>query len=81
GYLAILVFSLYISSDKVTTLYSSPFILWLTCPILLYWITRIWFLANREQMLDDPVQFALTDKISWLVVICSAILISLATII
>lgn len=35
GYLAILVFSLYISSDKVTTLYSSPFILWLTCPILL----------------------------------------------
>ncbi len=79
GYLAILVFSLYISSDKVTTLYSSPFILWLTCPILLYWITRVWFLANRQQMLDDPVQFALTDKISWLVVISSAILISLAT--
>ncbi|HHB93389.1 MAG TPA: UbiA family prenyltransferase [Thioploca sp.] len=81
GYLAILVFSLYISSEKVTTLYNSPFILWLTCPLLLYWITRIWFLANRQQMLDDPVQFALTDKISWLVVICSVILISLATVI
>ncbi|MDM8566884.1 UbiA family prenyltransferase [Candidatus Halobeggiatoa sp. HSG11] len=81
GYLAVLVFSLYISSDKVTTLYSSPFILWLTCPVLLYWITRIWFLANRKQMLDDPVQFALTDKISWLVVVCTGILISLATVI
>ncbi|MCK5877327.1 MAG: UbiA family prenyltransferase [Candidatus Marithrix sp.] len=81
GYMAVLVFSLYISSDKVATLYSSPFILWLTCPILLYWITRIWFLANRKQMLDDPVQFALTDKISWLVVFCTGLLISLATII
>jgi 4-hydroxybenzoate polyprenyltransferase/phosphoserine phosphatase len=65
GFLAILVFSLYIDSDTVSQLYSSPFLLWLICPILLYWIIRIWFLAHRGQMLDDPVQFALTDKVSW----------------
>lgn len=72
GYLAVLVFAFYISSEKVAMLYHSPFILWLVCPLLLYWITRIWFLAHRRQMLDDPVHFALTDKISWLVVACIA---------
>jgi len=78
GYLAVLVFSLYVSSEKVSLLYSSPFILWLICPILLYWITRVWFLAHRRQMLDDPVQFALTDKITWLIVACIIILVLLA---
>jgi len=67
GYLAVLVFALYINSEVITILYSSPFILWLICPLLLYWITRVWFLAHRKQMLDDPVQFALTDNISWFI--------------
>lgn len=65
GYLAVLVFSLYIQSDATRILYKSPFILWLICPALLYWITRVWFLARRGQMADDPVQFALTDRVSW----------------
>jgi len=70
GYLAVLVFALYINSETVSVLYSSSYILWLICPVLLYWISRIWFLAHRQQMLDDPVQFAITDKISWLSVAC-----------
>jgi 4-hydroxybenzoate polyprenyltransferase len=68
GYLAVLVFSLYINTPDVRKLYEAPFILWLISPFLLYWITRIWFLAHRRQMLDDPVQFALTDPASWLTV-------------
>ena len=70
GYIAVLVFALYINSDVVTTLYHSSFILWMICPLLLYWITRVWFLAHRQQMLDDPVLFALTDGVSWFVVTC-----------
>jgi len=69
GYLAILVFALYISSEQVRLLYASPFILWVICPLLLYWITRIWFLAHRRKMLDDPIQFALTDPTSWVTII------------
>jgi len=69
GYLAVLVFALYINNEVVMVLYNSPFILWLICPLLLYWITRVWFLAHRKQMLDDPVHFALTDGVSWFVVI------------
>jgi hypothetical protein len=30
----------------------------------MYWITRIWFLAARAEMHDDPVLFAVRDKIS-----------------
>jgi 4-hydroxybenzoate polyprenyltransferase len=65
GYLAVLVFALYIQSDATRMLYKTPSMLWLICPVLLYWITRVWFLARRGQMADDPVQFALTDSVSW----------------
>ena len=78
GYLAVLIFALYINNDKINSFYTSPQILWLVCPILLYWITRIWFLANRNRVLDDPVKFVLTDKISWLVILSIIILVMLA---
>ena len=69
GYLSVLVFALYLSTDAQKTFYSSPFLLWLICPVLLYWVTRVWFLAHRGGMLDDPVQFALTDKVSLFTVV------------
>ena len=66
GYIAVLVFCLYINSPAVRTLYANPQFLWLICPILLYWITRIWFFATRGTLVDDPVVFALTDRVSWI---------------
>ena len=67
GYLAVLVLAFYIDSDKVRSLYAAPARLWLECPALLYWITRLWFFAQRRALHDDPVVFALTDPESWLV--------------
>ncbi len=78
GYIAVLVFALYINSDKVATLYHSAAFLWMICPVLLYWITRVWFLAKRQRVLEDPIQFALTDKISWIVVACIFVFMVLA---
>ena len=69
GYLAILVFALYISGEDVALLYPASFFLWFICPLLLYWITRVWFIAHRKQMVDDPVWFALTDSTSWFVMV------------
>jgi len=66
GYLAVLVFCLYIESSAGTVVYSQPRLLWLICPVLLYWISRVWFLTNRGEMDDDPVRFAITDRASWL---------------
>jgi hypothetical protein len=65
GYLAVAVFALYISSPEVHVLYRAPGALWLIGPILLYWVTRAWFLAHRGRMHGDPVVFALTDRPSY----------------
>jgi len=67
SYISVLVMALYVSSPSVTDLYPSPNWLWLLCIIFLYWLSRIWFLAGRNQMPDDPVLFAVKDKISYMV--------------
>jgi 4-hydroxybenzoate polyprenyltransferase len=64
GFNAVVVFGLYISSESVRHLYSRPDLLWLLCPILFYWIARALMLAHRRQMDDDPVVFALKDRLS-----------------
>ena len=64
SYAAVLVFALYISSRDILVLYHRPYILWMVCPVMLYWLTRLWFLTNRNRVLDDPVLFALTDRAS-----------------
>jgi 4-hydroxybenzoate polyprenyltransferase/phosphoserine phosphatase len=64
GYMAVLVFALYINSNAVRVLYNDPYWLWAVCPLLLYWISRVWILSHRGEMHDDPIVFALTDKIS-----------------
>jgi 4-hydroxybenzoate polyprenyltransferase len=67
GYLAVLVLAQYVSADAAHHLYQRPQLLWLVCPVLLYWITRIWFLVARGSVDDDPLNFALTDSRSYLV--------------
>jgi hypothetical protein len=65
GFNAVVVFTLYISSDTVRALYAHPQALWIGCPILMYWIARVMLLAQRGQIDDDPVIFALRDRVSW----------------
>jgi 4-hydroxybenzoate polyprenyltransferase len=62
GYIAALVFMLYVESSAVRATYREPTILWLVLPALLYWLGRIWLLAGRGQMQEDPVKFALSDR-------------------
>lgn len=64
GYLSVLVFALYIQDPATAALYRAPQILWLACPLLLFWISRTWLLTHRGLMHDDPVIFAVKDKVS-----------------
>lgn len=73
GYQAVLVLALYINSSASQALYRLPELLWLWCPLLLYWISRAWMIAHRGQMRDDPVIFAATDRTSQLVVVLCAL--------
>lgn len=66
GFGAVLVFALYIASPDVVALYRHPNYLWLVCPLLLYWVSRLLMLASRGEMHDDPVVFAMTDRTSLL---------------
>lgn len=66
GYLSVLVLALYIQDPGTAELYSRPALIWLACPILLYWVSRTWLLTHRGQMNDDPVVFALKDRASQL---------------
>jgi 4-hydroxybenzoate polyprenyltransferase len=65
GFVAVLVLALYVNSDHVVKLYAHPTALLLACPLLLYWIARVWFLAHRGQMHDDPTAFACKDWVSY----------------
>ena len=62
GYLAVLVLALYIQDQSTQTLYHHPQIIWLACPLLLYWITRTWMIVHRGWMHEDPVVFAMKDR-------------------
>ena len=79
GFNAVTIFSLYISSDTVRSLYRHPQVLWLMCPILMYWIGRMLLLAHRRLIDDDPIVFALRDKVSLMVLIAIGIAIIGAT--
>jgi 4-hydroxybenzoate polyprenyltransferase/phosphoserine phosphatase len=67
GYISVLVLALYVSSQEVTRLYSNPMIIWLACPLLLYWVSRVWLLARRGIVHDDPLVFALRDRVTYVV--------------
>jgi 4-hydroxybenzoate polyprenyltransferase len=67
GYLAVLVLALYIQDSHTAVMYKTPQIIWLACPLLLYWISRVWIFAHRGWMHDDPIVFALKDWKSWIV--------------
>ena len=79
GYCAVLVLALYMNSDDVRANYVHPEAIWLLCPLLLYWISRMWLRAGRGQMHDDPLVFALKDRISLWVGVASAMVVLAAS--
>ena len=67
SYAAVVIFAIYISGHDVMTHYARPNRLWLAVPLLLLWLSRIWLLASRGQLNEDPVVFAFTDRMSLLI--------------
>jgi 4-hydroxybenzoate polyprenyltransferase len=70
AYASVVVFSLYISGHDVVALYRHASRLWLITPFMILWISRVWLLAGRGEMDEDPVLFALTDRMSLLIGLC-----------
>jgi 4-hydroxybenzoate polyprenyltransferase len=62
---AVLIMVLYLIEDAFPTgFYANPAALWAVPPILFLFLGRIWLISQRGQLNDDPVAFALKDRIS-----------------
>ena len=80
GLMSVLIIALYINSPDTTRLYHDPKYLWLLCPVVTYWVTRIWFLAHRNELHHDPLVFALRDWRSYTLALACLIILAMATI-
>lgn len=67
GLFSALVLALYLTSPEVRVLYAKPEMLWAAIPPILFWTMRMWLLAHRGQMNDDPVLYAVRDPGSYAV--------------
>lgn len=62
---AMVLLSVFLANVAVPqALYQSPLRLWFAIPLLLIWTLRIWILASRGTLPDDPVLFSLRDPVS-----------------
>jgi 4-hydroxybenzoate polyprenyltransferase/phosphoserine phosphatase len=78
AFAAVVVFANYISSQDVIKLYHHPRYLWLIVPFMILWTSRVWLLASRGELNEDPVAFALTDLASLLMGVCVLVIVVLA---
>jgi len=78
GYLSVVLLALYVHSPEVEGLYRRPEMIWIICVLMLYWISRVWMKTQRGQMHDDPVVFALRDRVSLLIGLATVIAVVLA---
>jgi len=62
---AMLVLGLYVANDIYPAEnYGDPRMLWGVVGMIMLWSTRIWLLSHRGELDDDPVAFALKDRVS-----------------
>lgn len=78
GYAAVVVLALYIASGAVKALYSRHQLIWLVCPLLLYWLGYLWLIAHRGRMFHDPLVFALRDRTSRILLLLMVAIVLLA---
>ncbi len=78
GFLSVLIVALYINGDKVVETYRYPMLLWLVCPILMYWIGRLWLVTARGDMHEDPIVFVMRDPPSRIAVMLVISVVALA---
>jgi 4-hydroxybenzoate polyprenyltransferase len=64
GYISVLILALYFNDPLSIALYKNQLWALLSCPLLILWISRMWLIAHRGEMHDDPVLFVIKDTTS-----------------
>ena len=78
GYISVMVFALYLNSPNAKEVYTNSGMLWTVCPLLLYWVSRLWLMVHRHQIPEDPIVFVFRDKVSWLIGVAIAVVLIVA---
>jgi 4-hydroxybenzoate polyprenyltransferase len=73
SYAAVVVLALYVHDPETAHLYETPSILWLVVPLMLYWSSRLWLLADRGEIDEDPLLFATKDRASYVILVSTAL--------
>lgn len=79
GYASVVVLALYLNSDAVLQLYRTPECVWGAVPVMLFWVSWIWMQAHRGDMHDDPLVFAVKDKVSLVAGLAFAVVLAIGT--
>lgn len=79
AYASVVVFAFYIYGSGALGLYHHPDRMWLMTPLMILWLSRVWLLASRGELDEDPVIFAVTDRMSLLIGAGIALIAVLAT--
>lgn len=74
GQASVLVLALYLNSDAVSKLYANPEVIWCAVPVILFWIYWMWMQAHRGNMHDDPMIFAVKDRVSLLTMLAVGVI-------
>jgi 4-hydroxybenzoate polyprenyltransferase/phosphoserine phosphatase len=73
------IFVVYLIEEQFSrSIYATPEWLWVIFVLLLFWLGRVWQLAVRGQMNEDPLIFALKDRLSHLMGAAIVVIILLA---
>lgn len=78
AFASVVVFANYISGRDVMRLYHQASLLWLIVPLIILWLSRVWLLASRGDLNEDPVIFALSDRTSLIIGVAVAVITVLA---
>lgn len=78
GFISVLIIGMYTRSTEVLLLYPNPYILWGVCCILSYWLIKMIIVSYRGEMDDDPIVFAVNDRMSQILFIAIVSLILLS---
>ncbi|MGD2131247.1 MAG: UbiA family prenyltransferase [Maricaulaceae bacterium] len=72
GAASVLILVLYLIEDVFLQRgYGQPAFLWAAPLTVFLWLSRVWLLSHRGEMVDDPVVFALKDRMS---LVCAVVL-------
>jgi 4-hydroxybenzoate polyprenyltransferase len=63
---SVLIIVIYLTDEAFPSgIYHHPNWLWVAPFVLMLWVGRVWLLAGRGELDEDPVAFALRDRFSW----------------